>query len=183
MFEKIKEIIAFPGTPVGAFAAMLVVDGILHKMQAYTLSYVICAILFVVMLLSAIANYRDYGKFMKYTCLILCVFTALFMITEFPDNGNSAQSNVTYGQQNTGSHYSGYSAGSSYYYDFDDDYDFEDDTFTMECTRCYGSGKCEDCGGSGKSKLTGVLAAGGCALCDASGRCYKCDGKGYTVHY
>lgn len=77
--------------------------------------------------------------------------------------------------------YSGYN-----YYDYDygyDDYYDQDDSFTMECYRCHGSGKCEDCGGSGRSKLTGVLAASGCALCDASGRCYKCNGKGYTVHY
>lgn len=69
-----------------------------------------------------------------------------------------------------------------YDYGYDDDYD-QDDSFTMDCNRCHGSGKCEDCGGSGKSKLTGVLGASGCALCDASGRCYKCNGKNYTVNY
>lgn len=71
-----------------------------------------------------------------------------------------------------------------YTYDYDYDYDWdEDDSFTMKCYTCHGSGRCQDCGGTGRSKLKGVLAAGGCALCDASGRCYKCDGKGYTVHY
>lgn len=70
----------------------------------------------------------------------------------------------------------------NYGYNYYSAYD-EDDSFTMECYRCIGSGKCEDCHGSGRSKLTGVLAASGCALCDASGRCYKCNGKGYTVHY
>lgn len=83
---------------------------------------------------------------------------------------------------NTGSNYS-YSGYNSYGYNYDYDRYAKDDSFTMECYRCHGSGRCEDFGGSGRSKLTGVLAASRCALCAASGRCYKCNGKGYTVHY
>lgn len=179
MLEKLKDLIDFPGTPVIIFVAMLIVDSILHTMQAFTLSFVICLALFVIMVLSAIKNFIYYGTFMKYTCVILCAVTALFLYGEMPSDeatGNLEESN----QYN--------SAASNNYYDYNYNYGYDnhydqDDSFTMECYRCHGSGKCEDCGGSGKSKLTGVLGASGCALCDASGRCYKCGGKGYTVHY
>ena len=181
MLEKLKEIMESPATPLGAFGVILVVDTVLHRMQAFTVSYVICCILFVVMLLSTVINYRYYGKIMKYICLFLCAFTALFLITDAPSWDAPDSHNVTYGQQKSG----GYQGvrDSGYYYDFDDGYFDDDDSFAMDCNRCHGSGRCEDCGGSGKSKFTGVLAAGGCALCDASGDCYKCGGKGYTVHY
>lgn len=181
MLEKLKELINFPGTPVIMFVAMLIVDGILHNLQAFTLSFAICLVMFVIMVLSAVVNFSYYGKFMKYTCVILCALTALFLYTEMPF-GETVGDAEAPKQHNAGTNYSHYDYGSyNGYYDYYD-YSNQDDSFTMECNRCHGSGKCEDCGGSGRSKLKGVLAAGGCALCDASGRCYKCNGKGYTVH-
>ena len=111
---------------------------------------------------------------MKKLIVIILVIVMIVVIDQKPWRDDEAVPVA----KSEGTHsYSGYN-----YYGYDDDYD-QDDSFTMECYRCHGSGKCEDCGGSGRSKLTGVLAASGCALCDASGRCYKCGGKGYTVHY
>ncbi len=185
MLEKIKELIDFPGTPVGSFAVLLIVDSILHRMQAYRLSYMIILVISVIMILSTARNYRYYGRFMKYTCLLICAFTILFMIVENPFSEKKDGGNAPYEQQGSKGPYSKGNTGYRYGYDdgYNDAYFEENDSFTMRCTRCHGTGKCEDCGGSGRSKLTGVLAAGGCALCDASGDCYKCGGKGYTVHH
>lgn len=113
---------------------------------------------------------------MKKWIAIILVIVLVAVIAEKPwvneEDASGVNSSRTYS-------YSGYNS-----YGYDPGYDDQkNDSFTMKCTWCHGSGKCDDCGGSGKSKLTGVLGANGCALCDASGRCYKCGGKGYTVHY
>lgn len=177
MFEKLKNLIDFFATPVIMFVAIGVVDGIWRMSESW-ISFAVCLMLFVVMVLSVIANFRWYGNIMKCGCIVLCAITALSMYTEAP-SGKKPESfdNPSYYNSNSRNSYN-----YGYVYDDDDHYD-RNDSFTVDCFRCNGSGKCEDCGGSGRSKLTGVLAAGGCALCDASGRCYKCNGKGYTVHY
>ena len=130
---------------------------------------------------------------MKKCIAIILVLAAMVVIDQKPwrsDESASVKNDTAYAYstQNDNNYSYQYGYGNSYGYGTHynnnyDDYFGQDDSFTMECYRCYGSGRCEDCGGNGKSKLTGVLAMSGCALCDASGRCYKCNGKGYTIHY
>lgn len=182
MFEKIKEIIQHPLTPIGAFFAMILVDAVLHRMQMYRLSFVILCILAVIMVVSIFHNFRFYGTGMRYTCLGLCLFTALFMVAENPFEETQNSSGNYNTQSEYASAHSNYSGYNYSYRDTDLDYN-SNNSFTTTCNRCHGSGKCEDCGGSGKSELTGVLAGFGCTLCDRTGRCYKCNGKGYITHY
>ncbi|MBR3929271.1 MAG: hypothetical protein IKJ65_09745 [Clostridia bacterium] len=111
-------------------------------------------------------------------CLAIAILAAIIPCGSQPSQNIPAASTP---RPSTSSSYA-YSYTSNYGYNHYSSYD-DDDSFTMECYRCSGSGRCEDCHGSGRSKLTGVLGASGCALCEASGRCYKCNGKGYTVHY
>lgn len=182
MFDKIKEIIQHPLTPIGAFFTMGLVDVLLHRMQAFRISFVILCILAVIMVLSILHNFRFYGTGMRYTCLGLCLFTALFMVVENPFTVKQTDSEKYNAQSEYGSSHSNYTGYSYGYSDTDIDYN-SNDRFTTTCNRCHGSGKCEDCGGSGKSKFTGTLAGFGCVLCDRTGKCYKCNGKGYITYY
>ncbi len=47
----------------------------------------------------------------------------------------------------------------------------------VTCSKCSGSGQCQNCGGDGIVYL--VVKCGECA---GSGKCQSCNGRGYTVN-
>jgi RecJ-like exonuclease len=47
----------------------------------------------------------------------------------------------------------------------------------VTCSKCGGSGKCQNCDGTGK-----VLYVFKCGECNGSGKCQSCNGRGYTIH-
>lgn len=71
------------------------------------------------------------------------------------------------------------STHSYYHSDYDFNYGFTDDSDSetrYECSKCKGSGKCQNCGATGRKY--GKL----CMNCMGDKKCYKCEGKGWISY-
>lgn len=181
MFEILLAILTSSVTPVASFVLLLISDGILHNAGLYTLSFVIGVILLAVMAISTLINFSTYGKIMKWVCVVLCAFTALFLIV---DGAPGKQETVNSPTVN----YNGYGYNNTY----DISFTGKDNGGTSNkkdktCYTCNGSKKCHVCSGKGYRYCSGTCISGKCRSCKGTGiydhgsyvsKCRVCSGDG-----
>lgn len=161
MLEKLHNLIYFPATPVISFVAIGIFDHF-FRISSSWISFAVCCVLFLLMVVSTIVNFSDYGKFMKYTCVILCAFTALCLYTEMPST-EDVSSGTYYGNGNISF------------------------TGNDKCNVCKGKGTVS-CNGGYCNRGTCTACKGGlydhgsyvseCRVCGGDAKCNTCEGDG-----
>ena len=184
MFNKIRDILEFPFTPIASVVLMGVLDSALRSTGLTTLHFLVCLILTAATVISTLMNLAYYGKTMKIISLALCLVSALFMFSEF--DGADARETVNTNSINTG--YSTYNPGGYQTISFGGSEKKSASLFDDDCYVCNDSKKCHVCKGKGNFYCSGSYCLRGqCTSCKGTGlydhgsyvsKCLTCKGDG-----
>ncbi|MGM9603484.1 MAG: hypothetical protein ACI3XG_00285 [Faecousia sp.] len=172
--KKFIHAILHPFAPFVVFALQLIVNTILHNMEAFTLCAIVGVVFTVIMVISTIYNRSVYGKGVRIVAIVLCVLMVLCSVTDLAQlrsdvsqtSGTSTNTAATGGSYIPSNNISfGGGSGST--------------TSTIAptvkvCSFCNGSKKCHVCSGKGDFPCSGLYCL--------SGKCTSCKGTGLYNH-
>lgn len=168
MFDKLKNILEHPITPVASVILLGIADSILRTTEANTLHLLVCLILTVAAVISTLINIAYYGKAMKIISLVMCLFSVCFMFSEFKKPENLQTDSAGYFSDSRTYQYSEpISFGNS-------NKNSKRNIFEDSCTACNGSKKCHVCNGKGNFYCNGMYCL--------RGKCTSCKGTGLYDH-
>ena len=180
MLNKLIDILEFPGTPIVSVVLMGIMDSILRTTGADALHFLVCLILTVVAVISTLMNLSFYGPKMKIVTLGICLFSVLFLFSEFDSSGTGETGNTNITYHTTGGYqpisFNGNKKNTN------------NSIFDKDCNFCNDSQKCHVCKGKGGSYCNGSYCLRGqCTSCKGTGlydhgsyvsKCLTCKGDG-----
>lgn len=177
--KKIIHAILHPFAPFVVFVLQLIVNTILHNMEAFTLCAIVGVVFTVIMVISAIYNRSVYGKGARNVAIVLCVLMVLNSVIDLgqlrrdvPQTSNTSTGTSTGTTISTGS---GYVPGNNISFGSGSGSTTNTTAPTVKvCSFCNGSKKCHVCSGKGTFPCSGLYCL--------SGKCTSCKGTGLYDH-